>query len=229
MGHYLACVYYDVDATLPFFLPSPLLTGTFGAVIRIRDRFPHRKALFDIGVAGPIAGFIVLVPVLFIGLHLSNIARIPAPSPDLEIWNLGEPLIYKAVRWWMFGPLPPGYDVNWHPVMFAGWFGMLATAWNLLPFGQFDGGHMAYATIGDRSRYLSIATIAGATLMCFVSSNWILMTIMMFAMLRLVGLRHPPVLIEHEPLGAGRYVIAVLVVLIFVVCFMPIPIQQVKG
>ena len=228
MGHYAACVYHDVDASLPYFLPAPILTGTFGAVIRVRERFPDRKALFDMGVAGPIAGFLVLVPVLFLGLHLSNIVPMPKPSPDLIIVSFGEPLAFKAIRWLTFGPIPPGYDVNWHPVAFAAWFGMLATAVNLLPFGQFDGGHMTYAVLGDRSRYVSIVTLAAAIVMCFISLNWVLIAVMMLAMIRLVGLRHPPVIFEHAPLGIGRHVVALLVVAIFVVCFMLIPFEQIS-
>ena len=228
MGHYFACVYHDVDATLPYFLPSPFLTGTFGAVIRIRERFPNRKALFDIGVAGPIAGFVVLVPVLVIGLHMSKIMPIPKPSPDLQLLNFGEPLVYKAVRWLALGKLPDGYDVNWHPVAFAAWFGMLATAFNLLPFGQFDGGHLTYALVGIRSRYFSIATLVVAVGMCAVSSNWFVLALLMLAMVYFVGLRHPPVLSEHEPIGTGRRLVAVAVVVIFILCFMPIPIEQVK-
>jgi membrane-associated protease RseP (regulator of RpoE activity) len=228
MGHYFACVYHDVDATLPYFLPSPFLTGTFGAVIRIRERFPNRKALFDIGVAGPIAGFLVLVPVLVIGLHMSKIMPIPKPSPDLQLLNFGEPLVYKAVRWLALGKLPDGYDVNWHPVAFAAWFGMLATAFNLLPFGQFDGGHLTYALVGIRSRYFSIATLVVAVGMCAVSSNWFVLALLMLAMVYFVGLRHPPVLSEHEPIGTGRRLVAVAVVVIFILCFMPIPIEQVK-
>jgi membrane-associated protease RseP (regulator of RpoE activity) len=228
MGHYVACVYHDVDATLPYFLPSPFLTGTFGAVIRIRERFPNRKALFDIGVAGPIAGFVVLVPVLVLGLHISKIVPIPKPSPDIELLNFGEPLVYKAVRWLTLGPLPAGYDVNWHPVAFAAWFGMLATAFNLLPFGQFDGGHLTYALVGTRARYLSMATLFAAIGMCAISSNWVVLALVMLAMVYFVGLRHPPVLSEHESLGAGRYVVAIVVIAIFVLCFMPIPVQVIK-
>jgi len=228
MGHYFACVYHDVDATLPYFLPAPIMTGTFGAVIRIRERFPNRKALFDIGVAGPIAGFVVLVPVLLLGLHLSNLAPIPKPAPDVEIYDFGEPLIYKAARWIMFGQIPAGYDVNWHPVAFAAWFGMLATAFNLLPFGQFDGGHMTYATLGGRARHFSVVTLGVAIVMCLVSANWVFLTLVMAAMVYFVGLRHPPVMAEYEPLGTGRYFVALFVVLIFILCFMPIPVQIVK-
>jgi membrane-associated protease RseP (regulator of RpoE activity) len=201
MGHYLACRYYNLDATLPFFLPFPLLSisGTLGAVIKIKEPFPTRKALFDIAVAGPLAGFAVLVPLLF-----------------------------QLMAWLKFGSVGDQWQLNLHPIGFAAWFGMLATAWNLLPFGQLDGGHLAYATLGDRSRVLSFATVAASIGMCFVSKSWIVMTGMMLAMLYFFGPRHPPVMDEYEPLGRGRHAIAILAVVLFVLCFTPVPIDIVN-
>jgi membrane-associated protease RseP (regulator of RpoE activity) len=222
MGHYLACRRYDVDATLPFFLPFPSLAGTLGAVIKIREAFPSRTALFDIGVAGPIAGFVVLVPLLFLGMHLSNVMPVPH---DMEGWTLGEPLLFKAATWLVFGTVPDGYSVNMHPMVFAAWFGMLATAWNLLPFGQLDGGHLTYATLGESSRYFSIATVAGAIVMSFISVSWILMTVMMVAMLIFLGPRHPRVIYEHEPLAPGRLAVAIFAIVMFALCFMPVPLE----
>jgi membrane-associated protease RseP (regulator of RpoE activity) len=222
MGHYLACRRYDVDATLPFFLPFPSLAGTLGAVIKIRGAFPSRTALFDIAVAGPIAGFVVLVPLLFLGMRLSNVLPVPAA---MQGFTLGEPLLFKLATWLRFGPVPDGYSVNIHPIVFAAWFGMLATAWNLLPFGQLDGGHLTYATLGESSRYFSIATVAGAIVMCFVSYSWVMMTVMMVAMLFFLGPRHPRVLAEYEPLGRGRYALFVLAIVMFVLCFTPVPID----
>ena len=222
MGHYIACRVYGVDATLPYFIPFPSLVGTLGAVIKIREAFPGRRALFDIAVAGPIGGFVVLVPLLFWGMTLSNV--LPWP-PGQEGFSLGEPLLFRLAAWLRFGHIPDGYSVNIHPVVFAAWFGMLATAWNLLPFGQLDGGHLTYATLGDRSRHFSIATVAGAIAMCFVSYSWLLMTAMMVAMLFLLGPRHPRVIDEYEPLGTGRIVIAVLALLMLIVCFTPAPID----
>jgi membrane-associated protease RseP (regulator of RpoE activity) len=148
MGHYVACRRYRVDATLPFFLPlpPPFWTGTLGAVIRIREAFPNRRVLFDIGVAGPIAGFVVLVPALFLGLAMSTV--VPAPAQSAELVYLGEPLLFKWATRLMFGALADGFTLNMHPMVFAAWFGMLATALNLLPFGQLDGGHITYATLG---------------------------------------------------------------------------------
>src|SRR5690349_9395129 len=190
MGHYVMCRRYNVDATLPFFIPFPSLSGTLGAVIKIREAFPTRAALFDIAIGGPIGGFIVLVPLLFWGMHLSNVMPVP---PDMDGYSLGEPLLFKLATWVTFGPIPDGSSVNIHPVVFAAWFGMLATAWNLLPFGQLDGGHLTYATLGDRSRFVSLATVTGAVVMCFVSVNWLVMTLMMLAMLYFLGPRHPRV------------------------------------
>jgi membrane-associated protease RseP (regulator of RpoE activity) len=225
MGHYLACRYYDVDATLPFFLPFPSLSGTMGAVIRIREAFPTRPALFDIAVAGPIGGFLVLVPLLFWGMRLSNVLHVPG---DMQGWMLGEPLLFKLAVWMRFGAVPDGSSVNIHPIVFAAWFGMLATAWNLLPFGQLDGGHIIYATLGDRSRYFTLTTVAGAIVMCFVSVSWILMTTMMVAMLYFFGPRHPRVIADYEPLGPGRVALAIFSLVMFVVCFMPVPIESIK-
>ncbi|HWT45811.1 MAG TPA: site-2 protease family protein [Vicinamibacterales bacterium] len=225
MGHYVACRRYDVDATLPFFLPFPSLSGTLGAVIKIREAFPTRTALFDIGVAGPIAGFVVLIPFLFVGMALSNVIRVPA---HMEGWSLGEPLLFKFASWIVFGRVADGYSVNMHPMVFAAWFGMLATAWNLLPFSQLDGGHLAYATVGDSSRYVSLVTVAGAVVMAFVSYSWIAMTLMMVAMLVFLGPRHPRVVYEYEPLARGRIGLAIFAIVMFVVCFTPVPIDILK-
>ena len=222
MGHYLACRRYDVDATLPYFLPFISLSGTLGAVIKIREAFPNRKALFDIAIAGPIGGFVVLIPLLFWGMRMSNVLPVPA---DMQGWTLGEPLLFRLASWLMFGPIADGYSVNIHPVVFAAWFGMLATAWNLLPFGQLDGGHLIYATLGDRSRYFSIATVAGAIVMSFISYSWIVMTLMMVVMLFLLGPRHPRVIDEYEPLGTARIALAIFAVVMFIVCFTPVPID----
>jgi membrane-associated protease RseP (regulator of RpoE activity) len=222
MGHYLLCRRYDVDATLPFFLPFPSLVGTMGAVIKIREPFPTRAALFDIGIAGPIGGFLVLVPALFIGMRFSNVIPIP---PDMAGYSLGEPLLFRLAAYLQFGHIADGYSVNIHPVVFAAWFGMLATAWNLLPFGQLDGGHLTYATLGDRSRYFSYVTVAGAIVMCFVSYSWVTMTVMMLAMLYFIGPRHPRVLSEYEPLGRGRIALFVFAIVMFILCFTPTPID----
>jgi membrane-associated protease RseP (regulator of RpoE activity) len=223
MGHYLLCRRYDVDATLPYFIPAPLpLTGTLGAVIKIREPFPTRSALFDIGVAGPIAGFVVLVPALFWGLSMSRIV----PDPTItELISLGEPLLFQWATTLVFGELPAGHTINMHPMVFAAWFGMLATALNLLPFGQLDGGHIVYSVLGRRAWYVSAATLAAAVALTFVSLSWLIITIMMLVMAVFIGFRHPRILDEHVPLDGKRLVVAFLAVVIFAICFTPVPIS----
>ena len=224
MGHYLLCRYYNVDATLPYFIPAPiLLTGTLGAVIKIREAFPTRRILFDIGVAGPIAGFVVLVPALFFGMTMSNV--VPAPTEG-NLLFLGEPLLFKLASYLVIGPVRDGYTINMHPVVFAAWFGMLATALNLLPFGQLDGGHITYATLGRWSVPISLVTVGSAVVMtAFVSVSWLVMAVMMVAMLFVLGPRHPRVIDEVEPLGPERYAIAIFALVMLILCFTPVPAQ----
>ena len=222
-GHYFYCRKHDVDASLPYFLPAPLpLTGTVGAVIRIREAFPSMRALFDIGVAGPIAGFVVLIPFLYWGLTLSVAVKVP---PSGEGIYFGEPLLFKAMAWWHFGRLPQGFDIFLHPMGFAAWFGMLATAMNLLPFGQLDGGHIAYAVFGPRARYISMATMAITVTLVLWSLSWISMALIMLAMAFFLGVRHPHIADEGVPLDRTRRNVAILALVIFVLCFTPVPIQ----
>lgn len=224
LGHYFMCRYHRVDATLPYFLPAPLpLTGTVGAFIKIREMFPSKAVLFDIGVGGPIAGFVVLVPALFVGLGLSNVARLPENVDGLL--SLGEPLLFKLAAWAVWGPVADSYSLNLHPMAFAAWFGLIATALNLMPFGQLDGGHIAYAVLGRRATLVSLGTILGAIGLTFVSSSWLVVTIMMLVMLFTVGARHPRVIDEHLPLDPARRWIAVASAIIFVLCFTPAPIE----
>jgi membrane-associated protease RseP (regulator of RpoE activity) len=147
MGHYLACRYYRISASLPYFIPFPpvlFATGTLGAVIRIRQPFRSKRQLFDVGVAGPFAGFLVALPALFVGLGLSNVARVPS---NFVGYDLGEPLLYQFASRLLWGPIADGYSVNLHPMAFAAWLGLLVTMLNLLPFWQLDGGHVSYAVL----------------------------------------------------------------------------------
>lgn len=224
MGHYIYCRRYDIDATLPYFLPMPIIfSGTLGAVIRIREPFPTRTALFDIGIAGPIAGFIVLVPVTVLGIALSTV--VPSPPPEVIAAQFGEPLLFQWVARLVLGEFPAGYELNAHPIVWAAWFGMLATALNLLPFGQLDGGHITYAALGRASVPISLVTVAAAVVMTFVSVSWLFMTVMMVLMLFLLGPRHPRVIYEYEPLGPGRLGLALFALVMLVVCITPIPVQ----
>ena len=227
LGHYFACRYYDVDASLPFFIPVPfLLTGTMGAFIRIREQIPSKRMLFDIGIAGPIAGFVVAVPALFIGLAMSHVARLPPDQTGML--ELGEPLLFKFASWLIWGVQPDGFSLNMHPMAFAAWFGMLATALNLFPIGQLDGGHVSYSVLGPRwSTYVTFTMIAVALGLSAFAYSWIVWTGMLVVMLFLFGPRHPRVFDEDQPLGRGRLLLALFAVVMFVLCFTPAPIRPI--
>src|SRR5262245_12924285 len=226
-GHYYACRYYGVDASLPYFLVVPVpLTGTLGAFIRIRQQIPTKRALFDIGIAGPIAGFVVVIPVLMIGMYMSQVVEVPK-NFDGAVYELGEPLLFKAAAWLTFGTVPEGYTVNMHPVAFAAWFGMLATTLNLFPIGQTDGGHVSYAVLGRYSTFLSFGTLACLVGLSFVSMSWIVWTVLMTAMLVVIGPRHPTTIDEHVPLDRPRLWLAGFALAMFVLCFSPVPAELV--
>jgi membrane-associated protease RseP (regulator of RpoE activity) len=226
LGHYFACRYYDVDASLPFFLPAPFaLTGTLGAFIRIREPIPSKRMLFDIGIAGPIAGFLVALPALFIGVWMSRVTLFPT---DVDGFELGEPLLFKLASWLTFGHIADGYTVNLHPVAFGAWFGLLATALNLFPIGQFDGGHISYAVLGRKSSQVTLAMIACAAILTYFSMSWLVWTAIAITMLLVFGRHHPRTFDEDVPLDPARRWLALFAVVMFVVCFTPAPIEPLK-
>ena len=223
MGHYVACLRYGVVATRPYFLPVPIpMTGTFGAFIRIKSRIPTRKALFDIGIAGPLAGFVIAVPALFLGLMLSRLDRLPENTAGLS--ELGEPLLFKIAVWLLWGDIPAGHSLNMHPIAFASWFGLLATALNLFPISQLDGGHIAYAVLGRRSTIVTIVMLCLAVGLAFNSMSWIVWTVLLLIMIGVLGPHHPPTLYDDEPIDGKRVVLAVIAAAILVLCFTPVPI-----
>jgi membrane-associated protease RseP (regulator of RpoE activity) len=223
LGHYFACRYYDVDASMPYFLPFPLaFSGTLGAFIRIREPIPSKRMLFDIGIAGPIAGFLIAVPALFFGLALSRPAVFPSDAGGYE---LGEPLLFQAAAWLMWGDVPSGYTLNMHPMAFAAWFGLLATALNLFPIGQLDGGHISYAVLGRRSSHVTLAMIPiGLVLMVF-SLSWTVWLIVTLAMLLAFGRHHPRTFDEGVPLDPARKWLALFAIVMLALCFTPAPIR----
>jgi len=224
LGHYYACRYYKIDASPPFFLPAPILTGTFGAVIRIRKRIPTKAILFDVGVAGPIAGFVVAVPSLFLGLWLSRITELP--SGETSFITLGEPLLFQAAAWMIWGTTPEGYSINLHPMGFAAWFGLIATALNLFPIAQLDGGHISYAAFGRKSTTVTVVSLAALLGLGFVTPSWfVLASFLVIMMVLSGGFRHPPTLDEHVPLDRARCWVAVLAAVIFALCFTPAPVD----
>jgi membrane-associated protease RseP (regulator of RpoE activity) len=226
LGHYLACRYYDVDASLPFFIPVPFpFTGTMGAFIKIREPIPSKRMLFDIGIAGPIAGFVVAVPALVVGIWMSHVVRLP--SDTSTFYELREPLLFRFVSWAMWGTQPAGYSLNMHPMAFAAWFGMLATSLNLFPIGQLDGGHISYAVLGSRwSTIVTFAMVGVAIGLAFFAASWIVWTVVMVAMLFMFGPMHPRVFDEHVPLDRTRRRLALFALVMFVLCFTPAPIRE---
>jgi membrane-associated protease RseP (regulator of RpoE activity) len=223
LGHYLACRYYQVDASLPFFIPMPfVLTGTLGAFIRIREPIPTKRMLFDIGVAGPLAGFLFAVPALFIGIAMSPVVEVP---PDLAGWSLGEPLLFQAAAWLTWGPIADGYSLNLHPMAFAAWFGLLATALNLFPIGQLDGGHISYAVLGRGSTAVTIGAICAAVGLTYYSTSWLVWTLLLIAMTLATGPGHPRTIDEDIPLDSSRMWLAAIAMFILVICFTYNPIE----
>jgi membrane-associated protease RseP (regulator of RpoE activity) len=224
LGHYFACRYYDIDASLPYFLPAPppILIGTFGAFIRIRSPFPSRRALFDVGVAGPIAGFCFAVPAALVGLLFA--ASSPAPSAGDGTLVFHDPMLFVLVERAFHLPA----SIAWNPIYFAAWIGMFATGLNLLPVGQLDGGHAVAALVGRRGHrivslgfFAAVVALAVISFARFESPVWFLYVVL----LAFLAFRaHPPTLVEEADIGAGRRLAAVLVALIFALTFMPFPI-----
>lgn len=219
MGHYVMARIRSVPATLPYFIPVPLPPfGTLGAVIRMANVGADRRVLFDIGVAGPIAGLVLAIPACLIGLALSEVVAVPEVQEGYI--SLGSPILFQWFSDLIKGPLPDGYDIRLHPVAFAGWAGLFVTALNLLPVGQLDGGHAAYALFGRRTRLLSLAVALGfMALAIFYSREWILMA----SLLLLFGVRHPPTADDSVPIDSRRKVIAAALLILFVLCFTPRP------
>lgn len=219
MGHYLTCQYYRIDATAPFFIPFPAPIGTFGAFIRIRAPIYSKRVLFDIAVAGPLAGFFFLLPALAAGVAWSKV--IPGIADQGEL-VFGTPLIISLLEKAIF-PGVPVSDIYLHPVARAAWVGVLATALNLLPIGQLDGGHIAYAFGGERTRLLS--RILVGVLIVVGCLYWQISWLIWAAFLILFGMRHPAIY-DPEPLGRHRTLLGWLSLAIFILCFTVEPIRR---
>jgi membrane-associated protease RseP (regulator of RpoE activity) len=223
-GHYFACLRYRINATLPFFLPFPIaFSGTLGAFIRIRQPIRTKRQLFDIGIAGPLAGFVVAIPALLIGMWMSHVVPEPKATPGMVLYSLGEPLALKAAAWIIWGSIRDGYTLNMHPVAFAAWFGLLATSLNLFPIGQLDGGHISYAVLGPKSTRVTLAAIGVAVVLTFFSLSWLVWTLLMIVMLFAFGANHPRTLDEDVPLDRTRLILAFVALVVFVLSFTPAP------
>lgn len=222
MGHYLMSRRYGMRATLPFFLPFPFSPfGTLGAVIRMQGTISSRRTLFDTGVAGPLTSLLLSLPAIVIGLKLSEV--IPASQLREGTIRLGDPLLFSFIQRLVMADVPENYDVLLHPIGYAGWVGLFVTALNLLPVGQLDGGHIAYALFGRRSRaifLMSIAVMAFITI--FYNPGWLLLLILII----LFGFRHPAPLDDQTPLDGKRKLLGGIAFLAFILSFTPAPFPQ---
>ncbi len=223
MGHYLACRYYKVNATLPYFIPAPpiFLAGTFGAFIKIRAAIPTRRALFDIGLAGPLAGFVVALPISVIGV----LTVAPPVDPGEHWMYFNDPLLFRLIAKLAGAPLDPNSPTN--PYYMAAWIGLVVTSLNLMPVGQLDGGHGTFAVFGGRAHkvigrvvFVIVAALALLGFWWHGSPSGFLYTVLLAVMMKVP---HPQPAVM-EPLGTKRIVIAIVTLIVFALCFLPFPI-----
>lgn len=221
MGHYLTSRRYGIDASLPYFIPFPFpfhLVGTFGAFIRIRSPFPDRRALFDVGIAGPLAGFAAALPVLVLGVLEAHL--VPARDGP-EYIRLGLPLLMQWATDAVHGPREPGTMLLLGPLGLAAWFGLFLTALNLIPVGQLDGGHVTYALFGRRAHLVSRAGLLASVLLVAHRPSWLVWSVLLLLLARR---GHPPTMDDLSGLGRGRRALAVVGAVVFALCFTPSPV-----
>ncbi|HEX9654298.1 MAG TPA: site-2 protease family protein [bacterium] len=221
MGHYLMCRKYGIRATLPFFIPFiPFINpfGTMGAVIRMESAIPSRKALFDVAVAGPLAGLAVTIPCIYYGIQFSEIVELAQSASPGTIY-LGESFLYQQISKMAIGSLPENKDVLLHPLAFAGWAGLFVTALNLLPIGQLDGGHVVYAMIGKQHKFVAMIALAAFAVVCaLMYRGWVLLLLLILWF----GYRHPPTM-DESPIDGTRIMIGIATLVIFFLSFTPEP------
>lgn len=220
-GHYIASKKHNVEATLPFFIPAPppFLIGTFGAFIKMKSPIKDRNSLLDIGIAGPLAGVIVAIPILAIGLKFSEVKFIDIPAEKYGI-SLGSSLLFELLTRFTLGDIPKNFDIILHPIAFAGWIGLLITSLNLIPVGQLDGGHIAYAILGKMADKISkFILILLVGLGFFGWPGWFIWA----ALLLLMKAKHPPPIDFWTPLDRKRMILGAIALIVFIVTFTPIP------
>uniref|UniRef100_A0A7C4QPG2 Site-2 protease family protein n=1 Tax=Schlesneria paludicola TaxID=360056 RepID=A0A7C4QPG2_9PLAN len=215
LGHYIQARRYRIPASLPFFIPMPISPfGTMGAVIVQAAGYADRKAMFDIAISGPLAGLLVALPVAWWGVQQAEVMEIPA---NVAVMQYGDPLIIKAMVRVVHGPLPPNHDVVLNPLLFAGWVGIFLTGLNLLPVSQLDGGHIMYGLLGRRAHRIAWGVLAAGGIYMLVTGDQSYGLI--FVLLLLLGVRHPPTTNDRVPLGAGRVLLGWFTMALFLVCF----------
>ncbi len=223
LGHFFAARHHKVNVTLPYFIPMPLFFfGTLGAFIQLREPMRNRKILFDVGAAGPLAGLVVAIPILLIGLATSNIEPMPKEPFILE----GDSLFYAAAKWLVFGRFLPsnGEDVFINQLAKAGWTGLFITGLNLIPLGQLDGGHVAYTLLGRRAQRLYMPLIGAFLLLSFFNSSWLLWTMLLF----FLGRVYATPLDTVTPLDSRRRRLGWFTLAVFVMVFVPDPLNLIQ-
>lgn len=217
MGHYFASKAHRTKATLPYFIPAPSIIGTFGAFIKMKSPIFTRKALIDIGATGPIVGFILSLIACIIGLKMSKI--IPLTYGE-DVFMLGDSILFSLLVKFTLGNIPAGQDVLLHSVAFAGWIGLFVTSMNLLPVGQLDGGHIAYALFGKWHFYISRTILFFiAALGVFYWYGWLVWALLLI----FLGVDHPPILVWESSLSLSRRIVGILSFIIFLLTFTPAP------
>jgi len=217
-SHYVASKKHRIEASLPYFIPAPTLFGTFGAVIKMKSPITTKNALIDIGASGPIAGFIISVIATIIGLSFSRIMPV---HDAVNVISLGDSLLFKGLARAILGAVPDNQDIYLHPVALAGWIGFFVTSLNLIPVGQLDGGHIAYAILGERHTAISRVLIGVLiALGIFVFSGWLVWAVLLF----FLGAKHPPILYPEVPLDPKRKTVGLSALIIFILTFIPVPI-----
>ena len=226
LAHYFASRRHGMTASLPYFIPGPPIPpmiGTFGAVIKTNPPIPDRRALLDIGVSGPLAGFIVSVIAIVIGLKFSRVAPLEEVSGFTVM--LGDSLGFKLLSYLTVGALPDKADIFLHPIAYAGWLGFFVTAMNLLPIGQLDGGHVVYAVLGRWHRIVSISMVVMLFVLGYMSwPGWYLWGFLT----TILGTRHPPVFYPNIELDSRRKIIAWVTLIVFILAFTPEPFKIVE-
>jgi Zn-dependent protease len=226
MGHYVAARRHKADVTLPYFIPMPIGLGTMGAVIRLKSPIKNRKQLFDIGVAGPLAGLAVAIPLLIIGLATSPVVFIGRPLPGGQE---GNSILYLVLKLITKGQILPGggYDVSINAIAFAGWFGLIVTMINLLPIGQLDGGHITFSLFGREQWQIAIVAqvllLLGGLYLAFTTREFLNVWILWAILAQVFGLRHPPPLDDLTPLDRKRRLIGYATIVIFFLILTPLP------
>lgn len=220
-GHYIAARIHGVRVSLPYFIPAPpgiSPFGTFGAVIKSRSAFLNKRQLLDVAATGPLAGLLIAIIVIVIGVQTSSVEQLPSESGGVFF---GESLLFQFITYAVKGPIAEGSTLFISSVAFAGWVGILVTMFNLLPFGQLDGGHIAYALVGRWQKNLAHLVMLGLVALSFYWFGWILWILLGF----LLRPGHPPTVMDELPIGKWRKLVGVISVIAFVLCFIPVPIE----